>query len=95
MGVLPPKNQAFEAWNSFLRENQGEKFQDRQIEISLLSKIVSKLLGESDAPLLFPVFIKAVQDYSKNRDLPTDHITPELMEQFYNQVSVSLADSRI
>ncbi len=68
-----------------LTDEEG-KFQDRQIEFSLLYNIVDKLIGSGNGPLLFPVFIKAVQDFSEQRNIRSDHVTPERMERFYRQM---------
>jgi hypothetical protein len=86
LAPLPSSNKSFEAWNDFLRQDEGGKFSDRKIELSLLYKIVDKLIGAGDAPMLFPVFIKAVQDFGEARGIPSDHVTPERMERFYHYV---------
>lgn len=90
LAILPSSKETFEAWNHFLQKDEGGKFSDRKIEFSLLFNIVDKLIGAGDAPMLFPVFIKAVQDFGEARDIPSDHITPERMGRFYYQVSGSV-----
>ena len=84
-----PHDEMYEGWNEFLEEDEGGTYQDRQIEFGVLHKIVNKLTGQSDAPLMFPVFIQGMQDYCENRGIPADHITLERMERFYNHMTTS------
>lgn len=87
LAMLPSSKETFDAWNDFLQADESGKFNDRKIEFSLLYNIVDKLIGSGNAPMLFPVFIKAVQDFGEARGIPSDHITPERMGRFYHRIS--------
>lgn len=81
-----PQGKIFDEWNEFL-QSEGGDLSDKTIESDFLTKLAQKLSGHNDAPVMFPVFVQALQSHYQAKGVFFDNVTPERMQRFYDHMA--------